>query len=202
MVGVGFSSGSMLPSLSTQFINNQSGTLGGGLYAGYAGLHSIRLNGGLIQGNSAPNGGGLYSDSSFTLQNTSIYSNTATNGRGGGALSTASVSVANSTFAYNTVTTGGNGGGLVAELELPSPIRFFSVTVPRQRQRRRAGGRYQPEWRHRQLSPSRPSTRILPARAMAVGCSPTALLAWQMHFHIELFLELRRRCLGVRSASP
>ncbi len=101
---------------STQFINNQSGTLGGGLYAGYAGSHSIRLNGGLIQGNSAPNGGGLYSDSSFTLQNTSVYSNTATNGRGGGALSIASVSVANSTFAYNTVTTGGNGGGLVAEV--------------------------------------------------------------------------------------
>jgi fibronectin-binding autotransporter adhesin len=101
---------------STQFINNQSGTLGGGLYAGYAGSYNIRLHGGLIQGNSAPNGGGLYSDSSFTLQNTSIYSNTATNGRGGGALSIDRASVASSTFAYNTVTTGGNGGGLVAEV--------------------------------------------------------------------------------------
>ena len=69
---------------STQFINNQSGTLGGGLYAGDAGSHTIRLNGGLIQGNTAPKlGGGLYSDSSFTLQSTSVYSNTATNGRGG-----------------------------------------------------------------------------------------------------------------------
>jgi predicted outer membrane repeat protein len=101
---------------STQFLNNQSATLGGGLYAGYAGSYTIRLHGGVIQGNSAPNGGGLYSDGSFTLQGTSVYSNTATNGRGGGALSLARASVANSTFAYNTVTTGGNGAGLVAEV--------------------------------------------------------------------------------------
>jgi predicted outer membrane repeat protein len=97
------------------FRDNHSNTYwGGGLYAGYAGSYPIRIVGGRIEGNSATAGGGLYSDSSFTLQGVEVLSNTAANGRGGGAYTLLTAYVADSTFSYNTVITGGNGGGLFA----------------------------------------------------------------------------------------
>ena len=97
----------------TNFLRNQSGAEGGGLYAGYAGSYTIRLNGGRLEGNFALTGGGLWSDSSITLNDIVVISNTASNGRGGGVHSALNAAVNLSHFSGNTAT-GGHGGGLSA----------------------------------------------------------------------------------------
>ena len=102
--------------LATNFLNNQSGTSGGGLYAGYAGNYDITLTGGRIEGNRAAVGGGLFSDGAFSLQSVEVYSNTATSGRGGGAYASTNANVSGSGFTYNTVITAGNGGGLFVQI--------------------------------------------------------------------------------------
>jgi hypothetical protein len=50
-------------------------------------------------------GGGLYSDSSFTLNGTQFLSNTSRSGNGGGAWTPNSANVLDAYFAYNTVIT-------------------------------------------------------------------------------------------------
>jgi predicted outer membrane repeat protein len=98
----------------TQFINNQAGTQGGGVYAGYAGNYAIQITGGQILSNTANTGGGLYSDCSFTLYGVTVKANTANNGHGGGAATQTSASISNSTFSNNKTIAGGHGGGLSA----------------------------------------------------------------------------------------
>jgi predicted outer membrane repeat protein len=97
---------------NTEFISNTASYRGGGAYAGYAGNYKTILNGGQFSHNTATGGGGLYSDSSFTLSGTQVLSNTSTNGNGGGAWTPGNADVLNAYFAYNKVITGGNSGGL------------------------------------------------------------------------------------------
>ncbi len=97
---------------SVDFITNSAGYRGGGLYAGYAGNYTTTIARGRFLSNTANGGGGLYSDSSFTLDGTQFLSNTSRSGNGGGAWTPASATVSNAYFAYNTVITNGNSGGL------------------------------------------------------------------------------------------
>lgn len=97
----------------TDFIDNQSTTYGGGVYAGYAGNYQISISGGLIQGNTAQMGGGLYSDSSISVNQAEIINNTASDGRGGGAYVLLAAAITDTVFIQNTAHGAtGNGGGL------------------------------------------------------------------------------------------
>jgi predicted outer membrane repeat protein len=97
---------------NTEFISNTASFHGGGAYAGYSGNYKTAVNGGQFAHNTAAGGGGLYSDSSFTLSGTQVLSNTSVKGNGGGAWTPGSADVLNAYFAYNKVITGGNSGGL------------------------------------------------------------------------------------------
>jgi predicted outer membrane repeat protein len=97
---------------NVEFRGNSASYRGGGAYAGYAGNYKTAVNGGQFTGNTAAGGGGLYSDSSFTISGTQVLSNTSVKGNGGGAWTPHNAEVMNAYFAYNTVITGGNSGGL------------------------------------------------------------------------------------------
>jgi len=96
---------------AVDFLSNTATGFGGGAYAGFVLDFATALQGGRFVSNTAASGGGLYSDSSFTLAGTQFLSNTALNGYGGGARSLLTATVTGATFAYNTATPG-NGGGL------------------------------------------------------------------------------------------
>ena len=96
---------------TVDFIDNYSGYRGGGVYGGYAGNYRIIINGGQMLRNSAAGGGGLYSDSNFTLDGTQMLSNTARSGNGGGAWTPMNATISNATISHNTVLTNGNSGG-------------------------------------------------------------------------------------------
>jgi predicted outer membrane repeat protein len=99
--------------LSTvDFVNNYSEYYGGGVYSGYGGNYRQTITGGQMVGNSGAGGGGLYSDSNYTLDSTQVLSNTARNGNGGGAWTPRNAVVSNAYIAHNTVLTGGNSGGI------------------------------------------------------------------------------------------
>ncbi len=62
--------------------------------------------------NTATGGGGLYSDSNFSMDGTLVMSNTALNGNGGGTWTPLSATISNATIAHNNVIAGGNSGGV------------------------------------------------------------------------------------------
>jgi predicted outer membrane repeat protein len=98
--------------LNSEFISNTASYRGGGAYAGYAGNYKTVVNGGQFARNTAAGGGGLYSDSSFTISGTQVLSNTSVKGNGGGAWTSLNADVLNAYFAFNKVITAGNSGGL------------------------------------------------------------------------------------------
>ena len=100
------------------FSDNFAGYRGGGLYSGYAGSYPQNILGGRFLDNSARGGGGLYSDSSFTVSGVDFSSNTSRSGNGGGAWTAQSARVTAATFMNNSVITGGNSGGLDAAAHL------------------------------------------------------------------------------------
>ncbi len=97
----------------TQFLSNRSQWSGGGLYT----LGEVSLTNGLFQGNQclAANcdGGGLFSFSQTTIQNTQFLSNTAQD-NGGGAFSPGNLIINGGLF-QNNQTTFGTGGGLYGQ---------------------------------------------------------------------------------------
>lgn len=95
-----------------EFRANQASYRGGGAYAGYAGNYQTHVEGGTFLQNSAAGGGGLYSDSSFTISGTQVISNTSISGNGGGAWTPLNASLTNVYVAHNTVITAGNSGGV------------------------------------------------------------------------------------------
>jgi len=97
---------------NVEFRANLASYRGGGVYAGYAGNYKTRIEGGTIQANTANGGGGLYSDSSFTISGTQVLSNTSLSGNGGGTWTPANATLTNVYIAHNTVITAGNSGGV------------------------------------------------------------------------------------------
>jgi predicted outer membrane repeat protein len=97
---------------TVEFLDNYSSYRGGGVYGGYAGNYRIIVNGGQMLRNSGAGGGGLYSDSNFTLDGTQILSNTSRSGNGGGAWTPLNATISNAIISHNTVITGGNSGGI------------------------------------------------------------------------------------------
>lgn len=116
--------------VTVDFSDNYSQYRGGGAYAGYAGNYGIQVSGGQMLRNSATGGGGLYSDSNFSLDGTQVLSNTARSGNGGGTWTPLNATISNATIAHNTVITNGNSGGVDtgANLILNNSIVFDNYT--------------------------------------------------------------------------
>ena len=86
-------SDSIISNNSAGGVENDSGTL--------------TITGGVITGNTATNGGGVYSNATMTMSGGEIYGNTATNG--GGVYSTGTVTMSGGIIHDNTATVYGGG---------------------------------------------------------------------------------------------
>ena len=107
--GIDNTGGTMTVTGST-FSGNTAGTSGGGIYNDAGSATAVDST---FSGNSASqtgSGGGIFSDSTLALTNSTVANNSALNG--GGIDSAGTLTAVNATIAYNTVATGGAGGGL------------------------------------------------------------------------------------------
>ena len=86
IVGSGSSPASIFTMNGGSIINNTSGGTGsgGGVYVRQASI--FLMNSGIISGNSASIGGGVFTSGDFTMKGGTISANTATTGGGGGVL--------------------------------------------------------------------------------------------------------------------
>jgi hypothetical protein len=101
-----YASGSLTVTTST-VTGNTANIRGGGIHK--EGFGTLTVTNSIVSGNSAGNGGGISSESSVTVTNSTVSGNTST-GSGGGIQSGVTLTVTNSTVSGNT--SNGSGGGI------------------------------------------------------------------------------------------
>ncbi|MEM6470045.1 MAG: choice-of-anchor Q domain-containing protein, partial [Planctomycetota bacterium] len=89
--------------INSSLVNNRAGVAGGAVRASL--VVSFELTDSLIAFNSAPEGGGIYSNADLTILNSTLSTNSAT-GNGGGIYNIGEVNISHSTISDNTATSG------------------------------------------------------------------------------------------------
>jgi predicted outer membrane repeat protein len=89
---------------------------------------ALTVKNSIISGNSADNGGGIYSDGTLTITNSTLSGNTAT-GSGGGIYSDGTLTITGSTLSGNAAT-GGDGGASATAAPQRSRIAQSLAILP------------------------------------------------------------------------